>query len=170
MRLLHLVVCAATPLRHIGDLLALLTADWQVQVIATPSAATWPFLTGVESLTGRPLLHRMPRPDEPWPVPPPDAILAAPITFNTVGKLATGVNDNLAVGVLNEHLGGTVPMVLATHAKPELRAHPAFTAHLRLLAAAGVTLTTLSYPLDWPAVTRTLAAAPPRGAGHDRAC
>ena len=160
--LLYLVTCAATPLRRIGELITLLTAGWDVQIVATPSAASWPFPADAAPLTGRPLLHRMPRPGEPWPLTTPAAILAAPATFNTVSKLATGVNDNLAVGVLNEHLGGPVPMVLATHVKPELRAHPAFAAHLRLLTGAGVTITTLTRPYAWADLVATLASAPSR--------
>ncbi|MEU4426074.1 flavoprotein [Actinoplanes sp. NPDC024001] len=154
--ILHLVPCAATPLRRIGELIDLLLADrWQVQVVATPAAATWPFLHGVPERTGRPVLHRMPLPDEPWPITPSAAVLAAPATFNTINKVASGVNDNLAVGVLNECLGAGVPVVMAAHVKAELRAHPAFAASRRFLARAGVTVTDLAHPLDW---TETVAA------------
>ncbi|MBG0565898.1 flavoprotein [Actinoplanes aureus] len=157
--LLHLVTCAATPLRRIGELLdQLVAARWEVQVIATPAAATWPFLTGVRATTGRPVLHRMPLPDEPWPVTAAAAVLVAPATFNTINKVAAGVNDNLAVGVLNEHLGGPVPVVMAAHVKPELRAHPAFARSRRFLTEAGVVFTDLGHPLDW---TQTVAALDP---------
>jgi phosphopantothenoylcysteine decarboxylase len=151
---LLLVVCAATPLRRINDLLDLLHAvpddgrRWEVTVLATPSAATWPFLDDVPERTGRPLLHRMPLPDEPWPALSPDAILVAPATFNTLNKWATGVNDNLAVGLLNEYLGSGIPIVAAVHVKPELAAHPAFAGNLAVLQAAGVRLTS-TYPFSW---------------------
>ncbi|GIE55351.1 hypothetical protein BJY16_008227 [Actinoplanes octamycinicus] len=150
---LLLVVCAATPLRRIGELIDLLQARrWQVTVLATPSAASWPFLGDVAERTGRPLLHRMPLPDEPWPALTPDAVLVAPATFNTLNKWATGVNDNLAVGLLNEYLSGDLPIVAAVHVKPELAAHPAFAGNLAVLRAAGVRLTA-PHPFTWqPAI------------------
>ncbi|WIM94049.1 flavoprotein [Actinoplanes oblitus] len=147
---LLLVVCAATPLRRIGDLLDLLQPRWQITVLATPAAASWPFLDGVAERTGRPLLHRMPLPDEPWPALAPDAVLVAPATFNTLNKWATGVSDNLAVGLLNEYLSGDVPIVAAVHVKPELAAHPAFAANLAVLRTAGVRLAD-SRPFTWQA-------------------
>ncbi|GIF14440.1 flavoprotein [Actinoplanes teichomyceticus] len=158
-RELLLVTCAATPLRRIGELVDLLhAARWQVTVLATPTAASWPFLAGVAERTGRPVLHRMPRPDEPWPDLAPDAVLVAPATFNTLNKWATGVNDNLAVGLLNEYLGGTVPIVAAVHVKPALAAHPAFAAHLDLLRTAGVRLTDPAQPFTWQAALDLLPA------------
>ena len=154
---LYLVACAATPLRRIGELTGLLVADgWDVQVIATPAAATWPFLDSVEQSTGHPVLHRMPAPDEPWPIIRPAAVLVAPATFNTINKLAGGVNDSLALNVLNENLGGPVPMVVAAHVKPELRTHPAFEPNRRFLTTAGVTWTDLTHPLNWPALVALL--------------
>jgi phosphopantothenoylcysteine synthetase/decarboxylase len=154
---LLLVACAASPLRRIGELIGLLHArGWDVTVLATPVAASWPFLDDVTKRTGHPLLHRTPMPDEPWPQLNPDAILVAPATFNTLNKWATGVSDNLAVGLLNEYLGGEVPTVAAVHVKPELAAHPAFAGHLALLRAAGVRLTDPAQPFTWQAAADLL--------------
>jgi len=36
--------------------------------------------------------------------PPADAVLAAPLTFNTIHKWACGINDTVALGLLHELL------------------------------------------------------------------
>lgn len=41
------------------------------------------------------------------PVPPPDAFVVAPCTFNTLNKWAAGVSDTLVLGLLNEARSGT---------------------------------------------------------------
>jgi hypothetical protein len=49
-------------------------------------------------------------PDEPDVLPPPDAFIIAPATFNTINKLATGISDTLALGLVNE---GIVAVLMA---------------------------------------------------------
>jgi len=43
---------------------------------------------------------------------PANAIAVAPATFNTVNKLAAGIADTLALGLLCEYLALAVPIVL----------------------------------------------------------
>ncbi|MQA08420.1 MAG: hypothetical protein GEU98_07665 [Pseudonocardiaceae bacterium] len=59
-------------------------------------------------------------------LPNADAVLAAPLTFNTLNKWAGGHNDTLALGLLNELMGEGVPIVAAPCAKMVLRGHPAY--------------------------------------------
>jgi phosphopantothenoylcysteine synthetase/decarboxylase len=92
----------------------------------------------VEDATGRPLRVEHRRPGEPAFFPPADAVAVAPASFNTVNKWALGVSDTLALGMLHELLGTGLPIVAGVWAKPALRRHPAFAAHLALLAGAGV--------------------------------
>jgi phosphopantothenoylcysteine synthetase/decarboxylase len=49
------------------------------------------------------------------PVPPADAVLACPLTFNSVNKFAHGHADNFAVGLLCEMAGYGVPVVVVPH-------------------------------------------------------
>ena len=72
------------------------------------------------------------------PVPPADAVLACPLTFNSVNKFAHGHADNFAVGLLCEMAGYGVPVVVVPHCKPRLASHPAFAASLETLRGMGV--------------------------------
>ncbi|HEX6360952.1 flavoprotein [Actinophytocola sp.] len=57
---------------------------------------------------------------------------------NTINKLATGISDNLALGVLNEAIGLGLPLAVLPFVNTALAAHPAFTRSVRLLREAGV--------------------------------
>jgi len=137
---LHLVVCAAPPAAQIDELIRRAQADaWTVCVIPTSAAASWLDADALEVLTGRPVRARLRRPDEPR-LPPADAVVVAPATFNTINKCAAGINDNPALGVVNEAIGLELPVVVAPYVKPTLAAHPAFARALRDLADYGFTV------------------------------
>jgi transcriptional regulator with XRE-family HTH domain len=63
-------------------------------------------------------------------VPPADAILACPLTFTSVNKVAGGIADNFAVGLICEMAGYKVPIVVVPHCKP-LRTQDASVARCR---------------------------------------
>lgn len=71
-------------------------------------------------------------------MPKADAVLAAPLTFNSLNKWAAGFADNVAVGILCELLGAGVPIIAATCVKDLLRKHRAYGESLKRLADAGV--------------------------------
>jgi phosphopantothenoylcysteine synthetase/decarboxylase len=71
-------------------------------------------------------------------VPAADAVLACPLTFNSVNKFAHGHADNFAVGLLCEMAGYGVPVVIVPHCKPQLASHPAFAASLETLRGMSV--------------------------------
>lgn len=71
--------------------------------------------------------------------PPADAVLACPLTFNSVNKFAHGHADNFAIGLLCEMVGYGVPVVVP-HCKPQLASHPAFGQSLATLKSMGVTV------------------------------
>lgn len=165
-RVLYLVVCAAPPVRKIGELIGLLQQHgWSVQVIATPTAATWIDNDTLADQTGH-LVRATPRnPDDPNSLPLADAVVVAPATFNTINKWAGGINDTLALGILNEALGAQLPIVVSPYAKPSLTAHPAFARSLAALRDAGVHLTDTEairpakdgQPFRWSVVLDALA-------------
>jgi phosphopantothenoylcysteine synthetase/decarboxylase len=66
-------------------------------------------------------------------------MVVAPITFNTIGKLAAGIADTLAHSALCEALGEGIPFVAVPMVNQYLWGHPAFPASVELLTAAGVT-------------------------------
>ncbi|WP_353850319.1 flavoprotein [Solwaraspora sp. WMMA2065] len=88
-----------------------------------------------------PVASRLRAPDEPGTLPRADAVVVAPASFNTINKWASGISDNLALGVLNEALGTGLPIVVSPYAKPALTQHPAYRASVRTLSYVGVQFT-----------------------------
>lgn len=163
---LYLVVCAAPPARAIGELVELLRADgWEVYLIPTPVAASWIDVEDLSRRTGRPVRWTTRGPDEPAWLPAADAVVVVPTTFNTINKWAAGINDTLALGVLNETMGLGVPIVVCPYAKDALTSHPAFARSADLLRGAGVHLTDTEAiapaqaggPYRWQVITDALA-------------
>jgi len=77
-------------------------------------------------------------PDDPEFVPRGDAVLVAPATFNSINKCAVGVNDSLALGLINEALGSpSIPLALIPWVNPSLSGHPTYRPSLLRLEAAG---------------------------------
>ncbi|HEX5493497.1 MAG TPA: flavoprotein [Mycobacteriales bacterium] len=138
---LYTVACGAPQARHVGTLAALaIDAGWRVCVVATPSALKWLDALTLAELTGHPVRSRYKRPDEPDLLPPPDAILVAPATSNTVNKWAAGITDTLALGLVVEATGAGLPVVAMPSTSSGLAAYPAFTRSLAALRDAGVTV------------------------------
>lgn len=136
-----LVVCAAPLAERAPDIAAALRdAGWTVSVVVTPSASGWVDHDQIEAVTGQPAAVDYRRPDEPKRGPRPTAVVACPGTFNTLNKLADGVSDTYALGVLNEALATGTPLVVMPIVNERLWGHPAWEPNLRLLGEAGVRL------------------------------
>lgn len=141
MAVLYLIVCGARPAEstasHAADLIAL---GWDTCVIATPEGRRFFDAEHVQSLTGHPVRVSYKDPDAEDVLPPPDVLVLAPASFNTVNKLAAGISDTLALGLLNEALGAGLPIIAAPWAKAALRNHPAYPRSVAFLRDAGVAL------------------------------
>jgi hypothetical protein len=137
---LYVVVCAAGIAADVSKLItAAQKRDWAVGVIATPVAMGGFFDTvAVEAQTGRPIRSAWRTPGDPRPFPPPDAVVVAPATFNTINKWAAGTADTLALGTLCEAYGLGVPTVVLPCVGKALAAHPAYRASLARLRGMGV--------------------------------
>ncbi len=137
---LYVVVCAAGIAAGVGRLIsAAQERNWEVGVIATPVAMNGFFDTAaVEALTGRRIRSAWRRPGDPRPFPPPDAVVVAPATFNTLNKWAAGLADTLAVATLCETYGMRVPVAVLPCVSDTLTAHPAYQDSLIRLRAMGV--------------------------------
>ncbi len=139
MPVLYLIVTGAPPAAELPAAIDSFQSDgWQVCVVATPMALRFIDRPMVEKITGYPVRSEYRQPGEQDPFPLADAIAVAPCTFNTLNKWAAGISDTLALGILNELLCSSVPIVAAVWAKEPLRLHPAFDASVGVLRSAGV--------------------------------
>jgi phosphopantothenoylcysteine synthetase/decarboxylase len=138
---LYLIVCGAPPTRDAGRLVELAQAEgWEVCVIATPSGRSFIDQAALEAATGHPVRSEYKQPEQPDVLPPPDAIVVAPATFNTINKWAAGISDTLALGLLTEAIGKRLPLVALPFINAAQAEHPAFQASIDRLRAAGVQL------------------------------
>src|SRR5262245_28224345 len=91
-------------------------------------------------------------------LPRATAVIVAPATFNTVNKLAHGISDTYALGILAECMGLGIPIVVLPFVNSALSSHNAFQRSIRELRAAGVRV--LFGPGEWE--------PHPPGTGRDR--
>ena len=152
-RVLYVIACGGRPA---GDLPAFVpeaqSGGWEVCVIATPSALKFMDLAHLAELTGHVVRYDYKQPDEPDVLPPADAMVVAPATFNTINKWAAGISDTLALGLLNEAVGLRLPVVAVPFPNIALAQHPAFRRSMRELEGWGVRLLfdPDAYPLPTP--------------------
>ncbi|MGX7672357.1 flavoprotein [Plantactinospora sp. DSM 117369] len=164
---LYVIACGGRPA---GDLAPFIThcqdLDWDVCVIATPSALKFMNTSALAAQTGHPVRFDHKQPDEPDVLPPADAMVIAPATFNTINKLAYGSSDTLALGLLNEAIGLGVPIIAVPTANTALARHPAFVEAVARLRSWGVRilLDPDLYPLPSPNQGPTSAELFPWGA------
>ena len=138
-RVAYVVGFSAPPVLQLDQCMALLRErDWDSYVILSPTAATWVDIDYLAKVSEHPVRVTPRTPSEPDPLPDADALLAAPLTFNSLCKWAAGISDTLALGVLNESLGLPAPVTAAPCVKKALRIHPAYQPSTKRLAEAGV--------------------------------
>jgi Flavoprotein len=138
-RVLYVIACAAGPAGNAGAFVQQAQADgWTVCVVATPNARAFLDTAALEHLSGWPVRVEYRAPGETSPLPPPDAMLVAPATFNTINKWAAGVSDTLALSLINEAIGLELPVVAMPFVNTALAAHPAFIGSVERLRSAGI--------------------------------
>jgi phosphopantothenoylcysteine synthetase/decarboxylase len=136
---LHLVISGAPAPEGLPALIRLCQADgWQVAVFATPAGLRFADTAALGELTGAPVRSEYRMPGAGNRTEPAHAVLACPLTFTSVNKLARGIADNMAVSLLCEAVGYGVPVTVVPHCKPQLASHPAFGASIAELRAMGV--------------------------------
>jgi len=100
-RVLYLVIRGAPASEGVPALItACQAAGWRVVVFSTPTGTRFVDPAELEQLTGEQVRSEYRMPGTGTPVPPADAVLACPLTFNSVNKFAHGHADNFAVGLL----------------------------------------------------------------------
>jgi phosphopantothenoylcysteine synthetase/decarboxylase len=136
---LYVVTCAAGPARDVHVLVELARADgWDVCSVLTPSARSFVDAAKLEVQTGHPVRSEYKKPDEPDVLPPPDAIIVAPASFNTINKWAAGISDTLALGLITEAIGKGIPLVTVPAVNAAQVKHPAWDGSVATLRSAGV--------------------------------
>jgi phosphopantothenoylcysteine decarboxylase len=157
------VAFSAPPVLQLSELLSLLhERAWDTYVILSPTASTWVDVDQLEVASGHAVRVEPRRPANSDSLPAADAIIAAPMTFNSLNKWAAGISDTFALGLLNEAIGLDLPINAALCIKEALRRHPVYDVSISRLVDAGVNVlrpeevlnrTSTGLPaLDWPAV------------------
>lgn len=138
-RSLALVVCAAPLARRTPDLVSAFVKDgWGVTVVATPTGYEWFDVVRVEEVSGSPVVREYRQPDEPKRGGRLDQVVVCPLTMNTGSKLALGIMDNYALGVLCETLAAGTRIMAVTMVNDRLWDHPRWSTNLSALSHAGV--------------------------------
>jgi len=136
---LYVIACGGFPSEAIPDQVRRAQGDgWEVCVIGTPKGSEFLDVRLLADLTGYPVRDNYKRPEDPDVLPPADAFLCAPATFNTVNLMAAGASTTLALGILNEAVGGGMPVIVAPWPNRALANHPAFPASVQTLRDVGV--------------------------------
>jgi len=136
---LYVVACGGFPAGQLPEFVSFAQEQgWDVCVIATPEGTKFLDLARLADQTGHPVRTQYKQPDEPDVLPPADALVVAPATFNTINKWAHGISDTLALGLLNEATGLGLPIVAVPWLSAALLRHPAFQHSIRALREWGV--------------------------------
>ncbi len=150
---LYVIACAAPPAREVGNLVGMAQAEnWEVCVIATPQGTKFIDAPTLEAQTGHVVRSEYKQPDEIDVLPPPDAMIVAPATSNTINKWAAGISDTLALGLITEAIGKKIPLVALPFINTAQAAHPAFQRSVNDLRSWGVSVLLGDdvYPLHEP--------------------
>ncbi len=109
-------------------------------MIPTPQAMKFIDLPTLEQQTSFPVRAEYEPDSTAAALPPPDAMLVCPATFNTINKWAYGLADTLALALLTEAIGQDMPLVAAPSLNSAQAAHPAFERSVSALRDMGVTV------------------------------
>ena len=138
---LYVIACGGPPAGQVaGFARSAQDQGWDVCVIATPDGAKFLDMADLAELTGHPVRVHYKQPDEPDVLPAATVMVVAPATFSTVNKMAHGISDTLALGLLNEAVGLGLPIFVVPWPNVALSRHPAFERSVAELRAWGVRL------------------------------
>ncbi|GLY90923.1 flavoprotein [Actinoallomurus iriomotensis] len=135
---MYVVVCGAGPAGEVGKLVDLAQQRaWDVQIVATPSALDFIDTARLEEQTGRPVRSQYREQGEPRS-PKANAIIVAPATYNTINKVAAGISDTYALGILAEAPNLGIPTVVLPFVNRALAGRRAFHRSVNDLQAEGI--------------------------------
>ncbi|WP_427888640.1 flavoprotein [Kribbella sp. GL6] len=135
-RTLYIVVCGAPLASRVGDgVRQARDRGWSPYVIPTDAALPW---LEDQDLGGAPVITGNRKLGESRRTPKADAVVVAPLTFNSLNAWANGNATTYPLTTLCAALGSRTPTVAVPFAKHDLAAHPAWLASLAVLRYAGV--------------------------------
>ncbi|WP_225731589.1 MULTISPECIES: flavoprotein [unclassified Nocardia] len=138
---LYAIVTGSPAARDVGELVDLAQADgWDVCVIASPDGRRFIDVDALVAQTGHPVRTQYKDPGTPDVLPPADAMIAAPITCNSLAKWAAGISDTLPLGLLVEAVGLALPVVAVPFSSRAHLSFPAIQNAMRSLSDWGVTV------------------------------
>ncbi|MBV1848732.1 flavoprotein [Catellatospora tritici] len=136
---LYVLVCGSPVARDVGRLVDLAQRrGYDVCVVATPDGRKFLDIPALAAQTGHPVRTNYKNPGDPDVLPPPDALVVAPATVNTVNKWAAGIADTLPLGLLIEGYGKGLPIVAFPYTNEAMARHPMFQENLTRLRSWGV--------------------------------
>ncbi|MFY1637216.1 flavoprotein [Solwaraspora sp. WMMB335] len=136
---LYVIACGSPASRQVGRLVTLAQQrDWSVCVVVTPDGRKFVDAPGLAAQTGHPVRTDYKNPGDPDVLPPPDAMIVAPATANTINKWAAGITDTLALGLVVEAQGKGLPIVTLPFTNTALAGHPAFQESVARLRGWGI--------------------------------
>jgi phosphopantothenoylcysteine synthetase/decarboxylase len=152
---LYVIGCGGYPSESIPDFVRHAQDEgWDVCAIGTRMGMRFLNADLLREMTGHPVRDDYKQPDEPDVLPDADAFVVAPATFNTVNKVAAGISDTLALGLINEAIGFGKPVIIAPWPNQQLAKHPAFPRSVETLSEAGVHFVLDATALPLPASGR----------------
>lgn len=138
---LYVVACGGRPAGQLPGFVGFAQElGWDVCVIVTPDGTKFVDAELLADMTKHPVRSQYKHPDEPDVLPPPDAFVVTPATFNTINKWAQGISDTLALGLLNEAVGLRRPIAAVPWPNVALSRHPVFVRSVAVLREWGVSV------------------------------
>lgn len=140
-RVLYVIPCGAGPAPFVGRLVEQAQArGWDVWMAPTPAAMGFLDVPVLEKLTGHPIRERYRLPGEPGKLPPADAVIVAPATYNTINCWAAGIANTHALGLLAELTSTGIPIAVLPFVNASLAANRVFGRSVAELRESGVTV------------------------------
>ncbi|GIF01121.1 flavoprotein [Paractinoplanes rishiriensis] len=139
-RVLCIVVCGAGPADRVGRLVEDARRErWTVRIVATPTATGFIDAQALAVQCGAAVRSDYRASAETGPrASAADAMIVAPATYNSINKLATGINDTYALNVVSEAIGRRRPVAIMPFVNAALAARTPFTEAVRSLRSEGV--------------------------------
>jgi phosphopantothenoylcysteine decarboxylase len=136
---LYVLACGSPVARDVGVLVDLAQQDgWDVCVLTTPDGRKFVDPAALAAQTGHPVRTYYKNPGESDLLPPPDAIIVAPATVNTINKWGAGLADTLVLGLLIEGYGMGLPIVAVPYTNRVMATHPMLRENIAKLRTWGV--------------------------------
>jgi phosphopantothenoylcysteine synthetase/decarboxylase len=137
---LQIIVCGAGPATDVHELIAAAHArSWTAAVTATASAMPFLDTRKIENLAGNPVrTGYQPSATGRRTLPPVDALIIAPATYNTINKLALGIADTYPLTSAAELIGRGIPTVIVPFVNAALAARAPFNRALIDLRGEGI--------------------------------